>query len=128
MYDDVIFFDASEYTTSLRCTVQKTGKIGFSDYTQKKLGINEMMSIRIGIDGTKDSFKHLIMQLLRDVDPKAFKVNKSGNYYYINPKPLLDILGINYKKRNVLFEMVSVDEDKNIFKLVKKEGRANDEE
>lgn len=123
MNNDILFFDASEYTSNLRCTIQRTGKIGFSDFTQKKLRINENMSIKIGIEGTKELFDFLFLQLIDIVEPKAFKVNKAGNYFYINPKPLLDELGIEYKNKNIMYEMIIIDEGKKIYKLVKKEGK-----
>jgi hypothetical protein len=118
---DFTFFDASQYTSNLRCTIQKTGKMGFSEYTQSKLGINETISIRIGIDGQRGNYKNLIMQLLSTLESSAFKVNKAGNYFYINPKPLFDELGIDYKTRNVLYEMIALNEEKRIYKLIKKE-------
>lgn len=124
MNDNFIFFDATEYTSNLRCTIQKSGKIGFSDFTQKKLGINDKMSIKIGIDGTKEDYSHLLLQLLEVVETKAFKINKAGNYYYFNPKPLLDELGIQYKNRNIMYDMIVIDENEKIYKLIKKEVKS----
>jgi hypothetical protein len=116
-----LFFDARQYASNLRCTIQRTGKMGFSEFTQVKLQLKEGMSIKIGIDGSREDYKHLLLKLMNTVDETAFRVNKAGNYYYINPKPLLDELGIEYKSRNVLYEMVCLDETERIYKLVKKE-------
>jgi hypothetical protein len=125
MTDDFIFFDAREYASNLRVTIQRSGKMGFSDFTQTKLKINETMSIRIGIDGRKDTYKYLLLQILDTVEPHAFKINKAGNYYYFNPKPLLDELSMNYKSKNILFEMIAINEQEKIYKLVKKEAKVD---
>ena len=125
MNDNFKFFDAEEYTSNLKCTIQKTGKIGFSEFTQKMLGIKEGMSIRIGVDGTKDNYKSLLIKLLDTIEKNAFKVNKAGNYYYINPKPLLDELDIKYKEKSLMYDMVIADEKERIYKLVKREGKVS---
>jgi hypothetical protein len=125
MNQDFLFFDASQYSSALRCTIQKTGKLGFSDFTQTKLGLNEKMSIRIGVDGTKDSYTHLLLQLIETVEPSAFKIYRAGKYFYINAKPLFDELGLPYKTRNIMFEMTSLNEEKNIYKLTKKEVKVD---
>ncbi|MDQ2719428.1 MAG: hypothetical protein M3Z26_06645 [Bacteroidota bacterium] len=123
MENEINFFDAREYASNLRCTIQKTGKIGFTDYTQKKLSMNDDMSIRIGIDGIKGEYNNLVIQILNEVQPQAFKVNKAGNYFYINPKALLDELGLTYKAKNIMYEMISLNEDEKTYKLIKKEGK-----
>lgn len=125
MNDNFKFFDAEEYTSNLKCTIQKTGKIGFSEFTQKMLGIKEGMSIRIGVDGIKDNYKSLLIKLLDTIEKNAFKVNKAGNYYYINPKPLLDELDIKYKEKSLMYDMVIADEKERIYKLVKREGKVS---
>src|SRR5438552_15135961 len=102
MISEFVFFDAREYTSNLRCTIQRSGKIGFSDFTQKKLKIDEKKSIRIGIEGSKDNYEHLLLQVLDTAELNAFKINKAGNYYYINPKALLDELGLKYKTKNIM--------------------------
>jgi hypothetical protein len=126
MTQENLFFDASKYTSNLRCTIQKTGKIGFSDFTQNKLGIKDGMSIRIGILGSKENYTNLLMQVLDTVSPDAFKINKAGNYYYINPKPLLDELNINYKRKSIIYDMLPYNEAQNIFKLIQKESTSED--
>jgi len=122
------FFDAAAYTSSLKCAVQKTGKIGFTDYTQRKLEMKAGMSARIGVAGTKEQYDHLVIQFLDTVEPDAFKLNKAGNYYYLNPKALLDELNIPYKTQSIQYDMQLIDRDRNIYKLNKKEGRVQNEE
>jgi len=86
--------------------------------------MHESMSVKIGIDGQKDNFSHLLLQFLNTIDPRAFKVNKAGNYFYINPKPLLDELGLNYKQNNIIYDMIPLNAEARIYKLIKKEGKS----
>jgi len=123
--DGITFFEASEYSSNLRCTVQRSGRIGFTDFTQKKLGINENITVKIGIDGTKDSFQHLIFQFLEGKESGGFKINKAGNYYYFNPKALLDELNIVYTGKNIIYDMAPLNSEMKIYKLIKKENKVN---
>lgn len=125
MDSEFSFFNAGDYTSNLKCTIQKTGKIGFSEFTQRMIGIKEGMSIQIGVDGTKENYRCLLFKLLHTVESNAFKVQKAGNYYYINPKPLLDDLGIKYKEKSIMYDMVMADEGERIYKLIKREEKVS---
>ena len=55
-------------------------------------------------------------------DEDAFKVLKAGDYFSVNTKALFDSLGYDYRKSNIMFDMIkeTVDEME-VYKLIKRE-------
>lgn len=54
-----------------------------------------------------------------------FKVNKAGQYYYVNTAALFDNLKYNYKDNTISFSIITVDNTSNpkIYKMIKKEKK-----
>lgn len=47
-------------------------------------------------------------------DEDAFEVRTSGSYFYVATKRLFDELGFDYKKKNIMFDLIrkqSLDEE-----------------
>lgn len=119
--DDIKFFNADDFSTSLRCTIQKTGKLGFTDFTQKQLSMDEGTYIRIGERNVSENEKQLFLQICDPTDKVGgFKISKAGRYYYLNTKVLFDELGYDYKKKPIIFELVKYDGEKKIYKMIRR--------
>jgi hypothetical protein len=124
MEEKIKFFNASELEGRLKCTIHRTGKLGFSEVTINKLEINEKKGIKIGI-GTEDQNEDILyLAITENPDKSDFKINKAGNYYYVNTRILFDKLGYDYRNSTIMFDMVEIEiEGEKLFKLIKREGR-----
>lgn len=105
---------AKEFNVNLKCTIHASGKLGFTEATANVLKLSEDSGIKFA----QDEQGGLYLINSQSKDPDSFKVNKAGDYYYVNGKPLFDQLGYDYKNYNIIFDMVKVPElEKNYYKL-----------
>lgn len=96
-------FNAKELTQKLKATVQRTGKLGFTAETLDVLNIRQGTHIRIAED--TESKRILWMGVLQEAAENAFPVNKAGDYYYVNTTKLFEKIGIDFKKKNCMYDM-----------------------
>lgn len=94
----------SEYGVKMKATIQASGKLSFTDATAKNLELGENTRFAIYQDD-KAPLDRLYM-VRADQDDEAFPVRKSGMYYYMATRTLFDILGIDYKRVTVLYDIV----------------------
>jgi len=124
------FFDASTFDRNIKCTIHKSGKIGFSNAAIKRLGIDKMYGAKIGTNEENKEDENLYLACIKDEDKSAFKFIKAGDYYYINAKPLLDEIKIDYRNTKVtlIYDIVEMDlEGQKIYKLIKREVKRRKE-
>lgn len=96
-------FDAKELTQKLKATVQRTGKLGFTAETLEALNIHQGTYIRFAED--TESKRILWMGVLQEPADNAFPVNKAGTYFYLNTIKLFEKIGIDFKKKNCMYDM-----------------------
>lgn len=111
---------AKEFNTKLKCTIQATGKLGFTEATAKHMNLSKDSYVQFAQDDENKDTLYLIHINKKDED--AFKVIKAGQYFYVSTKALFDSLGYDYKKNTIIFDMVEqkVEEIK-MYKLIKRE-------
>ena len=102
-------YDAKELTQKLKATVQRTGKLGFTAETLEALHIKQGTHIRIADD--TESKRVLWLGVLQAPADNAFPVNKAGDYYYVNTTKLFEKIGLDFKKKNCMFDMSRVPEN-----------------
>ncbi len=102
---------ATKYAAKkLKATVQNTGRLGFTESTKEEMNISENTYIYIA---QGESSEDLYMIVSDKKDENAFRVHKSGSYYYIPTKQLFDDLKYDYKKITYIFDLIreeSLDE------------------
>lgn len=116
--------NADDYEIGMKCTVHKSGKLGFSSSAAIKLKLDINKGLNIAINEEDSSDKNLYIIVEQELKPGAFRVNKAGRYYYLNTKGLFDDLGIDYSntKKTIIYDIVPVTYEGNkIFKLSKRE-------
>lgn len=96
-------FNAKEFTSKLKATIQSTGKLGFTAETISQLQLTTDCSILIAPDNEDSHI--LYMAVCRSLQDNAFPVLKSGIYYYLNTKQLFDKLGFNYNRATIMFDL-----------------------
>lgn len=116
------YFNASDFAHKLKVTVQKTGKLGFTDDTARKLNLSEKSFVKLGKDiDSKD-----LLLCNNPKDPAgAFNVHKAGKYYYISAKGVFDALGMDYRSDTIIFDMVDASEEypeaeSEVYKLIRR--------
>lgn len=111
---------AKEFITKLKCTIQATGKLGFTEATAKHMKLSKESYVQFAQDNESKDVLYIIH--INEKNEDAFKVVKAGDYFYVNTKALFDSLGYDYKKNTIIFDMIEQkDEEIEIYRLFKRE-------
>jgi len=100
--------NAAEYSTKLKATIQQTGKLGFTKETIDALDLNEQKSIQFAEDDTRKNT--LFMIVYDEQNEAAFRVNKAGDYLYLNTKVFFELRGYDFKEWNFMFDLYRAEE------------------
>lgn len=102
---NLTFLKTTELNVRLKCTIQATGKLGFTETTANALKLGEQERfIRFAQD--TDDNNQLYMVFVPTNDNGAFKVRRSGTNYYIPTQALFESMGYNYKDVNYMFDLI----------------------
>lgn len=100
----LIFFKNTETQGKLKATIQRTGRLGFSDATAKALNLANIKAIQFARDD-QDSDAMYLINNTPEGSEESFKIYKSGQYYHVNTRALFDELGIDYENYSVIFDL-----------------------
>lgn len=92
-----------EYTFGPK-VMTRCGKLVFSEEAIQCLGLTEDTYVKLGIDETFNVY----IKISSKDDYGVFKLKKSGIYYYITCKDLLEVL-VLYCRDPSIYELVKVD-------------------
>lgn len=111
---------AKDFNIKLKCTIQATGKLGFTDATAKHMGLSKESYVQFAQDNENKDVLYLMN--LNEKNEDAFNVVKAGQYFYINTKALFDSLGYDYKKNTIIFDLIEQKEEGlEMYKMLKRE-------
>lgn len=102
------FIQLNNCNVNLRCTIQSTGKLGFTRATSDALHLEKNKQVKFAQD-TEDS-TILYMVFVEENTDETFGINKSGNYYTLPTKGLFDMLHYDYKNKTIIFDMARAKE------------------
>lgn len=105
------YFSPVDTEKNVKCTVHVTGKLGFSNNAIKQLNVGSTKYIKLGTNEDDRDDKNLYMVVQDFKDSEAFKINKAGNYYYLNTKHLFDSIGIEYKRNKIIYDIQEIELD-----------------
>lgn len=97
-------FLENERTLNFKCTIQKSGRLGFTDKSAKILSLkrNDLVSF------ARDENKNLCLVLKANGDPKySFRVYQAGIYFSIPAAELFTALGFHFKEKTIIFDLSS---------------------
>lgn len=97
-----------QFSSRLKVTIQSSGRLNFTEDTTKTLGIVENTPVKFALDDENDNTLYLVIASDLD-DEDAFKVRKSGSYYYVPTKNLFDALGIEYEGKSLGYDLVRAE-------------------
>ncbi|MCD8387828.1 MAG: hypothetical protein LUD17_13195 [Bacteroidales bacterium] len=96
--------DTSQFNVRLKATIQKTGRLGFTEETARVLNLSTDLCARFAMDDEQEN--SLFLVLSETEDSNSFRVTKSGQYYYLPTKLMFDAFGYNYKEGVIIFDLV----------------------
>ena len=115
-----------DYSERLRASVQSDGRLNFAEDTGKTLLLEDKLPIKFCMDD--DDIMYMV--LVKNDDEDAFRIRKSGSYFYVPLALLFDSLGIDYVSNSVSFRLVrlqSLDAELkgNVYRMDKTEKPKN---
>jgi len=96
-------YSAKQYSVKLKCTIQSTGKLGFTSGTAKVLQFSPETCIKIA-SNEDQSIMYLIV--CDEPDEDGFNVDLISNYYSLPTTVLFNELGIDYKHYTVMYDLI----------------------
>ena len=94
---------AKNFAFTLKVTIQRSGKLGFSAPTAEALGIDTNTYAKFYMDDENPMSPVVVFSKNKDDD--SFKANKSGDYYSLSTTILFDSLGFDFKKQNIICDL-----------------------
>ena len=118
----LLFIKAEETERNAKATVHTSGKLGFSKDAIEYLGINEGNTIQFAQNTEDVNDKNLYAKVYSSIQEGAFRINKAGEYFYVNTKNMLDTLGVDYKNTKIIYDLVKGEyEGEQIVKMLRRE-------
>lgn len=106
----------------VKATIHQSGKLGFSQAAIDELQISSNTYIMLAKNEEDPSDSNLYMVISKEKNENGLKVSKAGNYFYVNTKYLFDKLGIDYKRKKVIFDIIQIEyEGQTVYKLIRRE-------
>ncbi len=112
-----------DFNVKLKATIHSSGRLGFTSDTAVALSLSSASFAKFANDDEDDKALYLIISSSEDED--SFKVTKSGAYYYLPTSLMFDAFGYDYKRYNIMFDLVRISEldellGGNVYKLNKR--------
>lgn len=108
-------------TGNIKASVHKSGKMGFSQAAIEYLKMADNTYLKIGINKDDRADKNLYVVVVRAQENDTLKINKAGNYYYINTKALFDKMEVDYQKSLIIYDIVDMEyEGMQIYKFIRR--------
>ena len=92
-----------EYGVKMKAAIQASGKLSFTEATAQNLHLQQDDRFALYQDEIKQDILYMVAN---NNDPEAFKVKKSGMYYYMPTKTLFDMLEIDYKNNTYIYDII----------------------
>ena len=102
---------AKKFAITLKVTIQKTGRLGFTDDTAKALDLKSGKFAKFAQDDENDL---LYLIIINEGSEDAFSIRESSGYFYVPTKVMFDTLGFDYENNTIMFDLVrqpSLDND-----------------
>lgn len=94
---------AKQFATKLKATIQKSGRLGFTEEAAKAMDLQSGKYAKFAQDDEK---KSLYLIIIREKDEEAFQIKESSGYFYVPAKLMFDMLGYDYEHNNIMFDLV----------------------
>jgi hypothetical protein len=119
---EINFWKPTVSTGVVKATIHKSGKLGFSQAAIDKLELNQSFYVMIGTNKLHRDDRAIYLKVARENDELALKVNKAGQYYYLNTKDFFNENNIDFNKKKIIYDIVDISEgNERLFRLIPRE-------
>jgi hypothetical protein len=109
-------------TGIVKATIHQSGKLGFSQAAIEKIGLNQDTYVKLATNESDGKDTNLYLKFVKEFDSETLKVSKAGDYYYLNTRDYFNELGVDYRKKRIIYDIVEMEYDgEALFKLIKRE-------
>lgn len=117
----LVYFENNEFGGRLKCTIHRSGKLGFTETTAKLLQLDKVNAVKFATDDEETDTLYLINGV-SDSEPNAFKVCKAGTYYHVNAKNLFEELKLDFESDTIIFDLKREPKYENmeVYKMIKR--------
>lgn len=122
------FIKPNELEKSIRLTIHKSGKLGFTLEASKKLELKPGQSASLAVNEEEPDSRDLYMVINQKEEEGAFKISRAAPYYFINTKLLFDNLNVDYASGKIAYDMKKIVVDGETMYELKQHIRKTDEE
>lgn len=98
----------SDFNVKLKATIHSSGRLGFTADTAVNLNLSDDTFVKFAKDNENEN--ELFMIFVAEKDEDTFKVVKSGKYYYLPTTAMFQSFGYDFKKYNIMFDMVRMSD------------------
>jgi hypothetical protein len=103
------FINPATLDRNLKATIHKSGKLGFTVQAATKMELVEYKSAKIALNDEDALDTSLYVKILDTVEDDAFKINKAGDYYYLNTKALFDEMDLDYSTQSIAYDIATIE-------------------
>ena len=120
------FYEAKELSGKVKCSIHKTGRLGFSEEAADLLKLDERKFAKIGTDPEEDNKENLFLLFATESDNETFKIYKAGKYYFLKTQYLFNDLGVDFRNNKIKYGIQEFEHDGiKLFKLFRREKERN---
>lgn len=106
---DLEFYSPKDNFGTVKATVHKTGKLGFSSGAAKMLELEKKSFFNIGFNKSNSKDKELYLLPVSEKNDNSFRLIKAGLYYYIYIKNVLIDLHIDYRNESIIYDIEEIE-------------------
>ena len=99
-------YEGKRLTKMTRASVQRNGRLNFPPEAARQLNLSLEQSLLICPMGEKD----LAVTMVAKDDPRGFTLKKTGPYFYVPFKSLMNECGIDFVKDTVVYDIIELNE------------------
>lgn len=119
---EINFWKPTNSLGVIKATIHQSGKLGFSQPAIDKLNLTQNTYLMIGTNKENRKDNNIYLAISKESNELAIKVNKAGNYYYLNTKDFFNEIGVDYKSKSVIYDIIDISSsNEKMYKLVPRE-------
>lgn len=119
---EINFWTPTTSTGVVKATIHQSGKLGFSQAAIDKLGLTKDIYVMIGTNKIQREDKAIYIKISEEANELAVKVNKAGQYYYLNTRDFFNENNIDFIKKKIIYDIIDISENsEQLFKLIPRE-------
>ena len=99
-------YEGGRLTKMTRASVQKNGRLNFPPEAARQLNLTLDQALLICPLGEKD----LAVTLVDKDDPRGFMLKKTGPYFYVPFRSLMNECGIDFVNDTVVYDIIELNE------------------